>query len=87
MATSLGVFLTIDPALTGIVIGIFVVLYLAFRAVSIGSISAAIAFPLLLWLFERHPTIVQLGIAGSIIIVFKHRANIMRVFRGEENHV
>jgi glycerol-3-phosphate acyltransferase PlsY len=87
VATSLGVFLVIDPALTGIGVAIFVVLYLAFRAVSIGSISAAIAFPVLLWVFERPMPLVQLGIAGAFIIIIKHRTNILRVFHGEENRV
>ncbi len=87
VATSLGVFLVIDPSLAGIGVAIFAVLYLAFRTASIGSISAAVAFPVLLWLFERPLPLVQLGIVGAVIIVVKHRSNILRVFRGEENRV
>lgn len=87
VATSLGVFLVIDPALAGIGLGIFAVLYAAFRRASIGSICAAMAFPVLLWLFERPAPLVQLGIVGAAIIVVKHRSNIMRVFRGEESGV
>ena len=87
VATSLGVFLVIDPALAGIGIAIFAVLYLAFRTASIGSIAAAVAFPALLWAFERPMPLVDLGIAGALIIVVKHRTNILRVFRGEENRV
>ncbi len=87
VATSLGVFLVIDPALAGIGVAIFAVLYAAFRRASIGSISAAVAFPILLWAFERPEALVQLGIAGAAVIVVKHRTNILRVFRGEENRV
>ncbi len=87
VATSLGVFLVIDPALAGIGVAIFAALYAAFRRASIGSISAAVAFPILLWAFGRPEPLVQLGIAGAAIIVVKHRSNIMRVLRGEENRV
>ncbi len=87
VATSLGVFLVIDPPLAGIGLAIFVVLYAAFRMVSLGSITAAIAFPVLLWIFERPLPLIHLGIAGAAIIVIKHRANILRVLRGQEHGV
>lgn len=87
VATSLGVFLVIDPALAGIGVAIFAVLYAAFRTASLGSISAAVAFPLLLWQMGRPTALIQLGIAGAVIIVVKHRSNIWRVIRGEENKV
>ncbi len=85
VATSLGVFLVIDPALAGIAILIFAGLYAAFRMVSIGSVCAAAAFPFLLWIFERPPALVQLGIAVALIIVVKHRTNLIRLFQGSEN--
>lgn len=85
VATSLGVFLVIDPALAGIGILIFAGLYAAFRMVSIGSVSAAASFPFLLWIFDRPPTLVQLGIAVALIIVIKHRSNLVRLFQGSEN--
>ncbi|MCP4446433.1 MAG: glycerol-3-phosphate 1-O-acyltransferase PlsY [Myxococcales bacterium] len=87
VATSLGVFLIVDPALAGIGIAIFAVLYVAFRRVSVGSISAAIAFPMLLWVFDRPLALVHLGIAGAFIVVLKHRSNILRIFHGEEKPV
>ncbi len=87
VATSLGVFLVIDPPLAAIGLGIFIAIYTVFRKVSLGSISAAIAFPVLLWIFERPMPLVYLGIAGAGIIVIKHRANILRVVRGEESGV
>ena len=87
VATSLGVFLVIDPPLAAIGIAIFLALYAAFHMVSLGSITAAIAFPVLLWIAGRPLPLVYLGIAGAVIIVIKHRANILRVLRGEERSV
>lgn len=87
VATSLGVFLVIDPALAGIGVALFATLYAAFKTASIGSVSAAIAFPVLMVLFERPEELIYLGIAGAVIIVVKHRSNLARLFRGEENKV
>jgi glycerol-3-phosphate acyltransferase PlsY len=87
VATSLGVFLVVDPLVSAIAIGIFAVLYGAFRVASIGSIAAAIAFPVLLWLFGRSDAVVALGIAGAIVVVAKHHGNIARLLRGQENKV
>lgn len=87
VATSLGVFLVVDPALAGMGVALFALLYAAFRKASVGSVSAAVAFPLLLWLFERPAPLVQLGIAGAVIIVVKHRSNIIRLFQGQEHKV
>ncbi len=85
VATALGVFLVLDPPLAGIAMLIFAGLYAAFRMVSIGSVCAAAAFPFLLWIFERPPALIQLGIAVAIIIIFKHRSNLVRLFQGSEN--
>lgn len=85
VATSLGVFLVLDPALAGVAALLFAALYGAFRMVSVGSVCAAAAFPFLLWLFERPAPFVQLGIAVAFIIVVKHRANLIRLWSGEEN--
>ena len=87
VATSLGVFLVIDPLLALVGLILFAGLYAAFRIVSIGSVCAAIAFPFLLWLQDHPPELVQLGIAGAAIIVFKHRENLLRIFHGQENKV
>ncbi len=87
VATSLGVFLVIDPAMAGIGVVIFAALYAAFRMASIGSVAAAVAFPLLLWIADRDPALVQLGIAGAVIIVVKHRSNLLRILQGQENKV
>jgi glycerol-3-phosphate acyltransferase PlsY len=85
VATSLGVFLVIDPALAGIGVLIFAGLYAAFRMVSVGSVSAAASFPFLLWIFGRPAALVQLGIAVALIILIKHRSNLVRLFQGSEN--
>ena len=87
VATSLGVFLAVSPAATGIAVVIFAVLYAAFRIVSIGSLAAALAFPVLLWLFGRPVAEIALSAAVLAIILLKHRGNIGRLLRREESKV
>ncbi len=87
VATSLGVFLVVDPLLAGIGIAIFALLYAIFRMASIGSVAAALAFPVLLYLLDRPTPLIALGVAGAAIIVIKHRSNLLRLIQGKENTV
>lgn len=87
VATSLGVFLTADPLVAAIGVGTFAVLYALFRIASIGSIAAALSFPVLLHVLERPPELVALGGLGALLIVFTHRHNIGRLLKGSENKV
>ena len=89
VATAAGAFLVLCPAaLLGSVI-LFLVVVFFWRYVSLASISAAAAMPLLIYfLWAPHhapPMIVTFGaLAAAGIIVYKHDANIQRLVQGEE---
>jgi glycerol-3-phosphate acyltransferase PlsY len=89
VATAAGAFLVLCPAaLLGSVILFLIVLYF-WRYVSLASISAAAAMPLLIYLLwaphHAPPMIVTFGaLAAAVIIVYKHDANIQRLVQGEE---
>jgi acyl phosphate:glycerol-3-phosphate acyltransferase len=87
VATALGVFLAVDPALVGLAAAVFAAVYAFFRIVSVGSLAAALSFLALQWLFQRPPAELALGIAVTAIIVLKHRGNIGRLIRREEHRV
>ena len=62
---------------------IVAVVVLLSRYVSLGSLTAAIACPFLcMWL---EPGFVPYGVVMALIVIFKHRSNLMRLVRGEEN--
>lgn len=90
VATAAGAFLVLcPPALLGSIILFLVVLYF-WRYVSLASISASAAMPLLIYLFwaphHAPPLIVTFGsLAAAAIIVYKHDANIQRLVQGEES--
>lgn len=89
VATAAGVFLVLcPPAFLGAVI-LFVLVVMYWHFVSLGSISAAAAMPLLIYLFwaphHAPPYIVTFGSLGAaILIVYKHDANIQRLVQGDE---
>jgi acyl phosphate:glycerol-3-phosphate acyltransferase len=89
VATAAGVFLVLSPlALLGSVI-VFVLVVAFWRYVSLGSIAAAAAMPLLIYiLWAPHhapPLVVTFGaLAAAVLIIYKHDANIQRLIEGEE---
>jgi glycerol-3-phosphate acyltransferase PlsY len=90
VATSVGVFLALAPKTLLLAVAVFVALVAAFRYVSLGSIIAAAAFPLIAYgLHDYHSSSAILtamcGIA--VLIIVKHRQNIRRLLAGTENRL
>lgn len=89
IATSLGVLLTVEWQL-GLVCLIFaVILMLLTRMVSLGSITAAILYPVLVLVQGTAFTNKWIYITFSLIIalmaIIRHRSNIKRIYNGTEN--
>ena len=76
----------LDWRLALLVWGGFILLVALTRFVSLGSVFAAVAFPVGTWLFVSHdPLIMAMAIFLGVLIVWMHRANIKRLLKGEEN--
>lgn len=92
VATGLGVFLAVvwQAVLATLLVWLVVVAF--WRYVSLGSVVAAAALPILVYLFyaPRHapPLAVSFGsVAVAIIVIFKHRENIARLIAGTESRL
>jgi glycerol-3-phosphate acyltransferase PlsY len=88
VATGLGAFLMIAPKAVLLSAGIFFILVLIFRYVSLGSIVAVAAFPnltLVLHEYGDNSVALVLMATASVLIIVKHRANIRRLLAGTEN--
>jgi glycerol-3-phosphate acyltransferase PlsY len=88
VATSLGAFAVIAPEAVLAAAGIFIALVLVFRYVSLGSMAAIAAFPLLAWLLGEYGnagTVLALMSVASLLIILKHHENIRRLLTGTEN--
>ena len=66
--------------------GIFIIIVAIFRYVSLGSVAAAAPLPALAWIFHESSDSRQLllMLATSLLILWKHRQNLMRIAAGAE---
>jgi glycerol-3-phosphate acyltransferase PlsY len=89
VATALGAFAPIAPKALLIVLGIFIVVVAVSRYVSLGSIVAVVAFPLVVWGIDRFyvSTGLALILLVSLLIVVKHHENIRRLLAGTESRI
>src|SRR5208282_832305 len=89
VATGLGVFAVLCPLAALAAALFFVLVFLFWRFVSLASISAAAALPLLVYfLWAPHhapPLVVSIGtLFASALIIYKHDANLQRLVEGTE---
>jgi len=68
-------------------LGIFILTIILTKYVSLGSIFAAISFPIfLIFVFKSESLpLIALGILASVFIIFTHRSNIKKLIQGTEN--
>ncbi len=87
VATTSGVIFGINPLVFLICLGIFLLFVLITRMVSLGSILGAMSLPLLfiLYLYPKDPYFFIFALLIFLIVVYKHFANIKRIFAGTEN--
>ena len=96
VATSLGVILMINWEI-GLICLVFALILMALsRMVSLGSLAAAILFPILCMFTDEHYLVggkeahfayIIFGIILAIIVIYNHRENIKRLAEGTENKI
>jgi acyl phosphate:glycerol-3-phosphate acyltransferase len=90
VATTVGVLLAVAPWAFAAFVAVFFATLAATRYVSLGSILGSVAFASVLPIVTpggvRSPTFV-FGALVAILIVARHRANIVRLLRGTENRM
>lgn len=84
VATAMGVLLALMPMAVLVLIGVFIVALLASRMVSLGSIGAALAAPIAVWLLQY--SLVDTGLAAFLatMVILRHRSNLQRMLAGTE---
>lgn len=89
VATLLGMMLATHPEMAVVCIGVFLLVVIASQHVSLGSIIAALAFPVLLLLRifgqQESPLLIVFGFVVFLLVVLTHQKNIARLLRGEES--
>ena len=87
VATGLGSFVILTPETILVMLFVFVVIFLAFRYVSLASILTVALFPLLAWILEpdHASRVLPFIVAACILIVAKHHENIRRLLAHTES--
>ncbi len=91
VATGIGVFLLLAPTAIALAGVLFILIVWLTRYVSLGSIVASAALPLFVLLLNyRSPSsefgpLISAATAAAALIVFAHRANIVRLIAGTES--
>lgn len=89
--TALGVFITILPLPTLIAMAVFILIVSVSRYISLGSVLAAIALAAVVVFFrvfsvgDIHTVYIPTSLLLMVLIIFTHRSNLKRLFRGTEN--
>jgi acyl phosphate:glycerol-3-phosphate acyltransferase len=85
VATAGGAFLGIAPLVGAAGAGVWAVVFVVARYPSVASIAAAVSLPLWAWIFGYPWPVIAFGVAAAGGVIALHRANLGRLWRGEEN--
>ncbi len=91
VATGLGVFLGISWQVGLATLGIFIAMITLFRIVSLASLSAALALPLIMYLSFKTTNIslpfLVISLLAMSLVIWRHRENIVRLIKGKEPRI
>ncbi len=88
VATGLGIFLGLSWQVGLATLGVFILMITLFRIVSLASVSAALALPLIMFLSFNNTNIslpfLVISLLAMILVIWRHRENIVRLVKGIE---
>lgn len=88
VATAAGALLFVTPMAWIFLLVTFVSVIWITRYVSLGSISAAVLYPILVTTFYRdRPAVIVAGFVIAAVVLWRHRTNMVRLYRGEESKI
>lgn len=89
IATLLGIVISLYPITALIALGIFLIVFVSSGYVSLGSIAASIAFPIILFFIEKDIVLSHalFAICVSILSLITHKKNILKLWKGNENKI
>ncbi len=89
IATLLGMVFSIQFEAALVCLAVFLIVLIASKYVSLGSIISTLSFPLMIIFIPRFhtetPIVIVFGFAIFLMVVLTHKKNIKRLFHGEEN--
>jgi glycerol-3-phosphate acyltransferase PlsY len=83
VAVAFGTILRLNWQIALMMAALLVIAVLITRMVSFGSLTVAVAFPIVCWFMYRE--FFWIGLVMALILIFKHSSNIKRLLNHEEN--
>jgi glycerol-3-phosphate acyltransferase PlsY len=87
VASGLGVLLALNPVVAISAFGVWLLSLSIWRTVSISSMVAAFATPILFYLLDKDTVYLLFTIAGGIFVIVRHSSNIQRILAGTEPQI
>lgn len=87
VATGLGLLVYLMPKVSLACFGIWLILVLVTRYVSLGSIVAAVFTPVMAWYFNYPVAYIIFGFIAGGFVVLRHKENINRLLSGTESKI
>lgn len=89
IATLFGMILAIQPTVAGSLIVVFCIMLFLTRYVSLSSITASVAFPILIFFIFKEQEIMYrvFALVTALMVVLTHHKNIGRLLQGNESKI
>lgn len=84
VATAFGAILGLSPLVALCAFGTWILVFLTTKISSLSALTAAVLAPLFLYLFKAPFEIVIVVIVMDLLLIYRHKANISRLLKGEE---
>ena len=84
VATGFGACLALAPVPALIAIALWGAIFLSTRLSSLAALAAALVLPLLIWLISEPPVLYYFALPVIAILIYNHRENIKRLWKGKE---
>lgn len=87
VATAGGMVFAVDWRIALILLAVFIIVVLAARYVSLGSIVMALLYPVLIFVFYKNAVLVLIALVFTLIVIIAHRKNIKKLINHTENKI
>jgi glycerol-3-phosphate acyltransferase PlsY len=93
VGTTAGTFLAMAPCAVIACLGVWIVVLIASRIVSVASMISAVCLPVAVAILNSlktcstHSSILYLSIVAALFVIYKHRSNIRRLRDGSEKRI
>ena len=87
VATGLGLFLGLAWPVGLASLGIFLAVISIFQIVSLSSVAAAMALPVLMMATDQNTASITVSVVAMLLVLWRHRSNIERLIAGTEPEI